>query len=119
MRFAMLRISPLSALCACVLALSTNLSAQTATAELVGAVTDSSGAGIPKAKVTITNVSTNLVIREIESDSSGTYIATLIPPGDYTISVEASGFRKLVQTGIKLETNQRARIDLPLQVGQV
>ena len=115
----MSRISTLYPLCACLLVLNTNLCAQTATAELVGTVTDSSGAGIPKAKVTITSASTNLVIRETESDSTGAYHATLIPPGDYTISVEASGFRKLVQSGIKLETNQRARIDLPLQVGQV
>ena len=115
----MLRISTLVTLCVSLLVLSTGLSAQTATAELVGTVADSSGAGIPKAKVTITNSSTNQVIRDIECDSTGAYIATLIPPGDYTISVEAAGFRKLVQTGIKLETNQRARIDLALQVGQV
>ena len=52
----MLRTSTLYPLCVSLLALTTDLSAQTATAELVGTVTDSSGAGIPKAKVTVTNV---------------------------------------------------------------
>ena len=39
-------------------------------------------------------------------------------PGDYTLTVEASGFRKLEQTGVSLQVNQQARIDLALQVGQ-
>jgi len=93
--------------------------AQVATAELVGSVTDSSGAAIPNAKIVITNAATNQTVRELTSDDQGSYIATFIPPGAYTLTVEASGFRKLVQSGVALETNQRARIDLTLQVGQV
>jgi hypothetical protein len=105
--------------CGALLVSGADLLGQTATAELGGTTVDSSGAGIPNAKITITNASTNLVIRELMSDSTGSYIATLLPPGDYTVSVEAAGFRKLVQSGIRLETNQRARIDLTMQVGQV
>ena len=115
----MLRIAKLFALCVSFLALSSQVYAQSATAELVGTVADASGAGIPKAKITITNTATNTVVRETESDSAGAYIATFIPPGEYSIAVEAAGFRKLVQTGLKLETNQRARVDLAMQVGQV
>ena len=43
---------------------------------------------------------------------------TDLPPGDYTLTVEAAGFRKLVQTGVSLQVNQQARVDLTLQVGQ-
>ncbi len=51
--------------------------------------------------------------------ATGKYIITLLPPGDYTVSVEAAGFRKLVQSGITLQINQQAQVDLTLQLGQV
>lgn len=92
--------------------------AQVATAELNGTVLDSSGAVVTNANVTATNTSTN-VARKTVSDSSGNYLITLLPPGTYDVSVEATGFRKLLQTGITLEINQQARLDLTLQVGQV
>jgi hypothetical protein len=57
--------------------------------------------------------------RDAASDSAGKYILTLLPPGEYTLSVEAAGFRKLVQSGITLQINQQAQVDLTLQLGQV
>jgi hypothetical protein len=93
--------------------------AQTATAELVGNVSDTSGATVPQAKITLTNTATGAITRELQTDETGSYTATLLPPGSYTITVEKPAFRKLVQTGLSLETNQRARVDLTLQVGQV
>jgi len=92
--------------------------AQVASAELSGTVLDSSGAVVTNANVTATNTSTN-VSRKTVSDSSGNYLIPLLPPGTYDLSVEATGFRKLVQSGITLEINQQARLDLTLQVGQV
>jgi hypothetical protein len=92
--------------------------AQVATAELSGSVLDASGAVVTNANVTATNRSTN-VARKTVSDSSGNYRITLLPPGTYDVSVEATGFRKLVRTGITLEINQQARLDLTLEVGQV
>ena len=115
----MLRITGLLCVLTCFLLLPGSAVAQVATAELVGNVTDASGAAIPNAKIVITNTATNQTVRELSSDQAGAYIATFIPPGSYTVSVEAQGFRKLVQTGVTLETNQRARVDLTLQVGQV
>ena len=44
---------------------------------------------------------------------------TLLPPGNYNLSIEAPGFRRLLQSGVTLEVNQRARVDFTLQVGQV
>ncbi len=92
--------------------------AQVATAELTGTVLDSSGAAVAGAKVTATDVATNLVHATV-SDTSGVYVLTLLPPGDYTVTVEAAGFRKLVQSGVALQINQEAKLDLTLQVGEV
>ena len=79
---------------------------------------DSSNAAVAGAKVTATDVSTNLVHPTV-SDTSGVYVLTLLPPGDYTITIEAPGFRKLVQTGVALQINQQAKLDFTLQLGQV
>jgi hypothetical protein len=93
--------------------------AQVSTGEIGGTVADASGAAVPNAKVTATNEQTNAVARETMTSADGTYIMTLLPPGTYAVAAEVSGFRKSVQSGIELQTNQRVRVDLQLQVGQV
>ncbi|MBI3471747.1 MAG: carboxypeptidase regulatory-like domain-containing protein, partial [Candidatus Solibacter usitatus] len=100
------------------LAMAAGAWAQVSTAELVGVVTDASGASITGAKVVLTNRETNQS-REAATDQLGNYIFTLIPPGIYNLSVEAAGFKKFVQNDAQLQVNQRARIDFSLQVGQV
>jgi len=92
--------------------------AQVASAELSGTVLDTSGAVVPAAKVTATSAATNFS-RNTESGKDGGYVLTQLPPGDYTVAVEATGFRKLVQTGISLQINQQARVDLTVQLGQL
>src|SRR5579885_1700504 len=92
--------------------------AQTATAEVSGTVTDASGGVVASAKVTVTNSETG-TSREGSTDSSGAYIFTLLQPGFYNLSVEAPGFRKTVRNGVELRVNQRAEVNLQLQVGQV
>jgi hypothetical protein len=91
--------------------------AQIAAAELEGTVVDSSGAAVPDAAVTAINVETAIAHKTV-SGKNGEYVITDLPPGDYTLTVEASGFRKLEQKGVSLQVNQQARVDLPLQVGQ-
>lgn len=91
---------------------------QVATAELSGIVLDSTGAVVAGAKVAATNTATNRLFETV-SNASGNYVIQLLPPGDYLITVEASGFRKLVQRGLSLQINQQANLDLTLQVGQV
>src|SRR5262245_28717935 len=93
-------------------------SAQVASAELRGSILDSTGAAVGGAKVVALNTQTG-VARDTISDATGNYVITLLPPGDYQITAEASGFRKLVQSGITLQINQQARLDLALQLGQV
>ena len=84
---------------------------------MAGNVLDASGAAVPNATVTATNVDTTIVHNTV-SGKNGDYVLTDLPPGNYTLSVEAPGFRKLEQTGVSLQVNQQARVDLTLQVGQ-
>jgi hypothetical protein len=92
--------------------------AQTATAELSGTVSDPTGATVPNAKVTIANAQTGLS-REATTGQNGNYLFTILQPGTYNLSVEAQGFRRTVQNNIELQVNQRAEVNLQLQVGQV
>jgi hypothetical protein len=100
------------------LLLSVTARAQVTTADLVGTVKDHTGAVVNGAKVTITNEATG-VSRSFTTASDGNYIFTSLQPGRYALSVEAQGFRKVERTGVELQVNQRAQIDLDLQVGQV
>ena len=94
------------------------LSAQVTSSELRGSVLDNTGAAVANAKVTASNKATG-VNYDTVSDSTGAYAITLLPPGDYQLTVEAAGFRKLSQSGLTLQINQQARVDLTLQLGQV
>jgi hypothetical protein len=100
------------------LGLSLTASAQTYTATLTGTVTDENGATVPNVRVVATNQGTNLEYTAETSDA-GVYTIPFLPVGGYVITVEATGFKKLVSNEIKLEVNQVARIDLKLQVGAV
>jgi hypothetical protein len=88
------------------------------TAGLTGTVTDSSGAVIPGAKVTLTNTATGAQ-REGQSNESGTYEFTALLPGGYRLIIQKEGFSKVTREGILLELNQVARVDVSLQAGAV
>jgi len=92
--------------------------AQIPTASLVGTVIDSTGAVIPNAKVTVANPAKGFS-REFTSNTAGEYAAISIPIGDYTVTAEASGFQKLVRSGITLTVGQTQRVDMTMTVGQV
>src|SRR3954469_19793307 len=94
------------------------VSAQVASAELSGTILDSSGAAIPGARITAKNAGTNIA-RENVADSTGNYLIPLLPPGEYLITVEASGFKKVIQTGFSLQINQQASLNFTLQLGQM
>ncbi len=85
-------------------------------ANIVGTLTDSSGAVIPDVQVTVSNPERGLV-RRVASDSAGEYTAARVPIGNYIITVEKAGFQKLVRSGITLQVGQTLRVDLQLQVG--
>jgi hypothetical protein len=92
--------------------------AQTATAELSGNVTDSTGAVVANARITATNPSTGFS-REVRTNQSGAYVFTILQPGVYNLAAEAPGFRKTVQNNIELQVNQRADVDIQMQLGQL
>lgn len=98
-------------------ALTAPITAQVSSAELSGSILDGTGAAVVNAKVRATNVATNRE-HDTVSDATGKFIIPLLQPGDYTITVEAPGFRRLVQSGLTLQVNQQANLDLTLQLGQ-
>jgi outer membrane receptor protein involved in Fe transport len=86
------------------------------TGSFEGTVTDPSGAAVVGARITVLSSQTGLV-RNAESNSLGAYLVPLLPPGNYEIDVEASGFQKYVRTDVTLEVNQVNRIDVALSIG--
>lgn len=91
---------------------------QTATAQLSGRVTDTTGAAVPQAEVTVTNVGTD-VSRVTRSNDSGVYLVNLLSPGNYRLTVTKQGFEKSVSETIRLDVNQAATLDVSLALGQV
>jgi hypothetical protein len=85
---------------------------------ITGRVTDSSGAVIVGAKVTIENRGTQ-VKRSLDTNSSGDYVAPGIEPGTYSISVEAPNFRKVVRERVQVEVATDLKIDFQLPPGAV
>jgi hypothetical protein len=91
-------------------------SAQQATAQVTGRVTDTTGAVVVGAQVTLTNSQTG-VSRNTTTNKDGEYLFTLVPIGDYTLNVRQKSFQTYEQKGITLDINQNAKIDVPLQPG--
>src|ERR1041384_6730069 len=89
-----------------------------ATGRIVGLVKDSSGGTVIGANVTLTNEGTN-ISKTTQTDSEGNYLFSLVEPGSYRVTIEHTGFKKYVQSGIILELNQNGRVDAMLNVGQV
>ena len=88
------------------------------TATLSGTVTDTSGALVSGAKVTLTNTATN-VSKTARTDSSGAYLFNLVPIGNYRVAAEQSGFKSYVREGVALNVNQNAKLDMVLSPGEV
>jgi hypothetical protein len=85
------------------------------TGELKGTVTDSSGAIVPGATVSIKNVQTG-VINATTTNQSGLYDVPFLSPGNYTIKFSKQGFRDFIREGVTLQV-ETLEIDAPLQVG--
>jgi hypothetical protein len=85
---------------------------------IAGVVTDAQAAGIPKARVVITNLDTGVDFT-LETNERGTYSAPLLLPGNYRIAAEHEGFKKFMREGITLSVNDNVRIDIQLDLGAV
>ena len=92
------------------------LFAQEVTGSIRGVVLDPSGAGVPSAKVTATQVETGLS-RATVTDRHGAYILVLLPVGHYRLEASAKDFRKFAQEGITLSVNEAANVPIRLTIG--
>ena len=95
-----------------------SLPAQVLKAQILGSVTDQTGALVPGAKVKITDALTNFV-REGETNEAGNFFFVNLDPGDFTVEVEKGGFSKTLRSGIALQPNTTARINFELAPGTV
>jgi hypothetical protein len=95
------------------------ISAQVAiTGKITGVITDSSGSAVPNAKVTVKGTSL-MSPRTMATGSEGDYLFDLLPPGTYDLTVTATGFRTVNETGIVLTAGFTATVNSKLQVGEV
>lgn len=99
-----------------VLAVGTLLSAQTYQGRVLGTVTDTSGAVVPGAKITISSNSRGTT-RDLATNNAGDYVAPDIEPGTYTVSAEAPGLKKEESNSVLVEVGRDARVNLRLQPG--
>ncbi len=90
---------------------------QEITGQIRGIVTDASGAVIANAMITITSVDRNQVLRTVETNSAGEYVAPFLPVGRYSVTVEFKGFKKFVKNDIELNVSDRLTVDAALQTG--
>lgn len=86
------------------------------TGEITGIVTDQAGAVVPGAQVTILETSTG-TRRVLATNSAGSYSASSLLPGIYSISVTHDGFKQVTRSGIALQVDQQLRLDFSLAIG--
>ncbi|MET0211611.1 MAG: carboxypeptidase regulatory-like domain-containing protein [Vicinamibacterales bacterium] len=87
------------------------------TADIVGRVTDASGAVLPAVTVTAENIATKSIRTTVSTDT-GDYVFTLLPIGAYTVKIELQGFQT-VNARVDLATGDRARVDAKMELGTV
>jgi len=102
-----------------VLCLSCATFSQNVTGTISGTVTDSKGGAVANATVTVTNSDQNVAVRTVTTDGQGQYVAPLLPVGRYSVTAEASGFKKAVHAGLVLNVGDKLAVNLTLEVGSV
>src|SRR5271167_4947854 len=90
--------------------------AQAPTGTILGTVKDESGAVIPNATITITNKATN-VARTLATNTEGLYSAPALPPGDYEVRAELTGFRTVVREALVTAGNNTTA-DVSMSLGE-
>jgi hypothetical protein len=94
------------------------LCAQTLDTGILGTVTDPTGAAVAGATVNVSQIGTG-VKRTSQTAADGKYDVRYLIPGEYSVEVQATGFRAAVAKSLTLQINQQARLDIALQVGDV
>jgi len=87
-------------------------------AQLTGIITDSNSALITGAQITLTNIDTSLA-RKAVTNADGYYSIPFVPPGNYQLSVIASGFKPVTRNNFPINVDQAQRIDFTLELGTI
>jgi hypothetical protein len=90
--------------------------AQSNAADLIGTVTDPNGAVVAGATITAKNSATG-ISKTATSDSDGSYRLIGLPPGQYDVTIEAAGFKKVVISAVKLTVGQSAELPIHMEIG--
>jgi Carboxypeptidase regulatory-like domain len=93
------------------------LHGQSTYGSIQGVVTDASGAAIPQAKVTLTNKATAETQSQMTGDA-GLYSFVNLVPGNYEVSAEKTGFKRVTEQNVVVQVQQTTRVDLPVSVGE-
>ncbi len=101
-----------------VIALPQVATSQTVYGSIYGTVTDQSGAGVPAAKVTITDVDKG-TRSEVLTNETGNFTKGQLIPGTYSVEVESKGFRKSLTKDVSVNVDRSIRLDIALEVGNV
>jgi hypothetical protein len=107
-----------SAVYSSILLLGTAAWAQITTGSLSGTVSDPAGAVIPSAKIEVKSQNT-AVVQELKSNESGSYKASFLTPGKYTVHVEAAGFKAVDEKDVEVQLGRDTLVNIGLQVGSV
>ncbi len=91
---------------------------QVTTGTILGQVADNTGSAVQGATITISNTGQG-VSKQLSTDDNGLYNAPFLIPGTYSVSVERTGFKKSLREGIIVQVDQKARVDVTLELGQV
>src|SRR6202041_332226 len=113
-----LRFAPICAALFVILAGAGTTQAQTFRGSILGTVTDSTGAGLVGARVTVHNVDTG-VDRSTDTTTDGSYLMPELPVGTYNVTVEMKGFQKTATTGVTVTVAAERRVDAILKPGEV
>jgi hypothetical protein len=103
--------------CSVCLFAGTALLAQTDRAVLRGVVKDSSGAFVPSAQITVTEIQTNIQARTLASDANGNFEVPDLQPTLYRVKADAKGFRSFIAQDVLLDAGQVRRLEITLEVG--
>jgi hypothetical protein len=98
--------------------LSKTASSQAVYGSIFGTVTDPSGAAVPNAKVTVTDIAKG-TFDSATTNATGNYTVTHLIPDQYSIRVEAQGFKTREQRPITVSADSAARLDMALEIGEV
>ncbi len=96
-----------------------SMHAQTSNGTIVGSVTDPSGAAVLGATVTVTNTDLGAFKRTTKTDSAGSYRIDGLLPGNYQVSIQASGMQEFVEVGVAVKASLASTVNASLAIGNL